>query len=95
MLFFWDSTEFLYVLFYLLQRPSEGATGTMQDLRSFKLIMEYIKALPVSSAFSSPGYYGNRSSMRLRDRLVKNCTHGLIYLKPNPPLYQCNRFCIM
>eukprot|EP00268_Persea_americana_P041604 TRINITY_DN4152_c0_g2_i2.p1 TRINITY_DN4152_c0_g2~~TRINITY_DN4152_c0_g2_i2.p1 ORF type:complete len:563 (-),score=71.10 TRINITY_DN4152_c0_g2_i2:253-1941(-) len=28
------------------QRPSEGATGTTQDLRSFKLIMEYIKALP-------------------------------------------------
>ncbi|RWR95601.1 hypothetical protein CKAN_02495300 [Cinnamomum micranthum f. kanehirae] len=28
------------------QRPSEGTTGTTQDLRSFKLIMEYIKALP-------------------------------------------------
>ncbi|XP_030461547.2 protein HIGH CHLOROPHYLL FLUORESCENCE PHENOTYPE 173, chloroplastic [Syzygium oleosum] len=28
------------------QRPIEGPSGTMQDLRSFKLILEYIKALP-------------------------------------------------
>lgn len=28
------------------QRPIEGPTGTNQDLRSFQLIMEYIKALP-------------------------------------------------
>ncbi|CAL1373869.1 unnamed protein product [Linum trigynum] len=28
------------------QRPGEGAAGGQQDLRSFKLIMEYIKALP-------------------------------------------------
>ncbi|XP_058068641.1 protein HIGH CHLOROPHYLL FLUORESCENCE PHENOTYPE 173, chloroplastic isoform X2 [Magnolia sinica] len=28
------------------QRPIEGPTGMTQDLRSFKLIMEYIKALP-------------------------------------------------
>ncbi|XAR49772.1 hypothetical protein NMG60_11003905 [Bertholletia excelsa] len=28
------------------QRPIEGPAGTKQDLRSFKLIMEYIKALP-------------------------------------------------
>ncbi|TMW99775.1 hypothetical protein EJD97_001975 [Solanum chilense] len=28
------------------QRPIEGTTGTNQDLRSFQLIMEYIKALP-------------------------------------------------
>lgn len=28
------------------QRPIDGPTGTQQDLRSFKLIMEYIKALP-------------------------------------------------
>ncbi|KAF5931653.1 hypothetical protein HYC85_027824 [Camellia sinensis] len=28
------------------QKPIEGPAGTKQDLRSFKLIMEYIKALP-------------------------------------------------
>ncbi|KAK4345285.1 hypothetical protein RND71_035461 [Anisodus tanguticus] len=28
------------------QRPTEGPTGMNQDLRSFQLIMEYIKALP-------------------------------------------------
>ncbi|KAJ8538505.1 hypothetical protein K7X08_027726 [Anisodus acutangulus] len=28
------------------QRPTEGPTGPNQDLRSFQLIMEYIKALP-------------------------------------------------
>ncbi|XP_047311208.1 protein HIGH CHLOROPHYLL FLUORESCENCE PHENOTYPE 173, chloroplastic [Impatiens glandulifera] len=28
------------------QRPIEGADGVNQDLRSFKLIMEYVKALP-------------------------------------------------
>ncbi|XP_057968269.1 protein HIGH CHLOROPHYLL FLUORESCENCE PHENOTYPE 173, chloroplastic [Malania oleifera] len=28
------------------QRPVEGPSGTKQDVRSFKLIMEYIKALP-------------------------------------------------
>lgn len=30
-----------------MQRPAEGPSGTKQDLRSFKLILEYIKALPV------------------------------------------------
>lgn len=33
----------------LIQRPIEGPQGPNQDLRSFKLIFEYIKALPVSS----------------------------------------------
>ncbi|KAK1289318.1 Uncharacterized protein QJS10_CPB18g00005 [Acorus calamus] len=32
--------------FNLEQRPIEGPGGTKQDLRSFKLILEYIKALP-------------------------------------------------
>uniref|UniRef100_A0A2P2KT36 NAD(P)-binding domain-containing protein n=1 Tax=Rhizophora mucronata TaxID=61149 RepID=A0A2P2KT36_RHIMU len=32
------------------QRPIEGPVGAKQDLRSFKLILEYIKALPVSLA---------------------------------------------
>lgn len=32
----------------LLQRPVEGPAGMKQDLRNFQLIMEYIKALPVS-----------------------------------------------
>lgn len=40
----------LLLVFYLLvvQRPIEGPSGANQDLRSFKLILEYIKALPVS-----------------------------------------------
>lgn len=35
-------------MLFLLQRPVEGPSGAKQDLRSFKLILEYIKALPVS-----------------------------------------------
>ena len=40
----------LLTLWSFLQRPVEGpAAGVkQQDLRSFKLILEYIKALPVS-----------------------------------------------
>jgi len=34
---------------FLLQRPVEAPAGAKQDLRSFKLILEYIKALPVSA----------------------------------------------
>lgn len=33
----------------LLQKPVEGPAGAKQDPRSFKLIFEYIKALPVST----------------------------------------------
>ena len=33
----------------MLQRPVEAPAGAKQDLRSFKLILEYIKALPVSA----------------------------------------------
>lgn len=43
-------------LIFVLQRPIEGPSGTMQDLRSFKLILEYIKALPVSSFLMFSGY---------------------------------------
>lgn len=35
---------------FLTQRSIDGPAGNQQDLRSFKLIMEYIKALPVSSS---------------------------------------------
>lgn len=34
--------------FSWLQKPIEGPTGPKQDLRSFQLILEYVKALPVS-----------------------------------------------
>lgn len=37
-----------FILLLLLQRPTEGLSRGNQDLRSFKLILEYIKALPVS-----------------------------------------------
>jgi len=35
---------------FLFQRPVEGNATMKQDLRSFKLILEYIKALPVSTS---------------------------------------------
>lgn len=41
----------------MLQRPVDGPTGTQQDLRSFKLIMEYIKALPVSALYFSTSLF--------------------------------------
>lgn len=43
--------EFSNVLgfFNLFQRPVDGVAGAQQDLRSFSLVFEYIKALPVSS----------------------------------------------
>lgn len=40
----------LLFLTVMLQRPTETPQGPKQDLRSFKLIMEYIKALPVSAS---------------------------------------------
>ncbi|GMQ07730.1 hypothetical protein CsSME_00051809 [Camellia sinensis var. sinensis] len=39
------------------QKPIEGPAGTKQDLRSFKLIMEYIKALP---ACHNLNFYGSQ-----------------------------------
>ena len=45
----------LILFIILLQKPAEGSTAStgtkQQDPRSFKLIMEYIKALPVSVFF--------------------------------------------
>jgi hypothetical protein len=38
------------LILFNAQRPVEGPAGVKQDLRSFKLILEYIKALPVSAA---------------------------------------------
>ena len=41
----------------MLQRPVDGPTGIQQDLRSFKLIFEYIKALPVSALYFSTSLF--------------------------------------
>jgi len=35
---------------FLFQKPVEVNATMQQDLRSFKLILEYIKALPVSAS---------------------------------------------
>ena len=38
-------------LFLHWQRASEAAVGGSQELKSFQMILEYIKALPVSISF--------------------------------------------
>lgn len=40
------------VFLNLFQRPVDGVAGAQQDLRSFSLVFEYIKALPVSSTLN-------------------------------------------
>lgn len=55
------------------QRPIDGPTGTQQDLRSFKLIMEYIKALPVNALI----YF----SISLLHKSISSIGSGLITLR--------------
>lgn len=55
------------------QRPIDGPTGTQQDLRSFKLIMEYIKALPVIALI----YF----SISLLHKSISSIGSGLITLR--------------
>ncbi|KAI3752790.1 hypothetical protein L2E82_24827 [Cichorium intybus] len=49
----------------VLQRPSEGAVGGRQDLRSFQMILEYIKAFPfsISKDFPCYNYMGSRAEI--------------------------------
>ncbi|RVW59309.1 hypothetical protein CK203_101689 [Vitis vinifera] len=62
-----------YLVLFILQRPIDGPTGTQQDLRSFKLIMEYIKALPVNALI----YF----SISLLHKSISSIGSGLITLR--------------
>lgn len=55
------------------QRPLEGSTPNQQDLRSFKLIMEYIKALPTGQEtdFILVSCTGSGIESNRRDQVLK------------------------
>ncbi|KAH9702043.1 protein HIGH CHLOROPHYLL FLUORESCENCE PHENOTYPE 173 [Citrus sinensis] len=57
------------------QRPVEGPSGAKQDLRSFKLILEYIKALPtIFSRVSSCESWGRVETGQETDFVLVSCT---------------------
>ncbi|KAJ9139545.1 hypothetical protein P3X46_030271 [Hevea brasiliensis] len=78
------------------QRPVEGPAGTKQDLRSFKLILEYIKALPTGQetdfvlvSCTGLGVEPNRREQVLKAKragedLLRRSGLGYTIIRPGP-----------